>query len=256
MRRIFPLSKFLSRHSPSTEAVGYGKALMLDHMLRRKVGDAAYVRGLQRFYRDRRGQRASFDDLARAHSAAANVDLVPMVSQWVNRVGAPELTGRRRTCRRNERIREVGIRFARRVAAGANRRAVRIRRPGRGSNQHGVQQHTITVRDRSTAFELRTETKPLALEVDPEFDVFRFLDARETAPSLGQMFGDSEVLAVLPAKADAATTQALRSMLEFWGGGAQKIRTITDVEAERLPADRAAADLGRDNALAATSFAS
>ncbi|NDF86104.1 MAG: peptidase M28, partial [Gammaproteobacteria bacterium] len=68
--RDFPLAEFRSRHSPATEAVGYGKALMTFHMLRRRVGDEAYVRGLQRFYREQRGKRASFDDLARAHGAA------------------------------------------------------------------------------------------------------------------------------------------------------------------------------------------
>jgi len=253
----FPLSKFLSRHSPSTEAVGYGKALMLDHMLRRKVGDAAYVRGLQRFYRERRGQRASFDDLARAHGAAANVDLLPMVSQWVNRVGAPELrvTDVRVAAVKDTEKSAYVLRGVLRQVQNAAPFAIDV--PVMVRTDRGVQQHTIAVRDRVTEFELRSETKPLALEVDPEFDVFRFLDARETAPSLSQMFGDSEVLAVLPAKADAATTRALRGMLEFWGGGgAQKIRTITDVEAKRLPADRAVWILGRDNALAANLFAS
>ncbi len=64
--RDFPLTEFRSRHSAATEAVGYGKALMTFHMARRQVGDEAYVRGLQRFYREQRNKRATFDDLARA----------------------------------------------------------------------------------------------------------------------------------------------------------------------------------------------
>ena len=253
----FPLAKFLSRHSPSTEAVGYGKALMLDHMLRRKVGDAAYIRGLQRFYRERRGQRATFDDLARAHSAAANVDLTPMVAQWVSRAGAPDL---RVADVRVEAVKESdGTGYVLRGVLRQLQTAApfELEVPVVLRTERGVQQHTIAVRDRATSFELRSKSQPLALEVDPEFDVFRLLDARETAPSLGQMFGDPEVLAVLPAKADPAIVQALRGMLEFWGGGgAQKIRTITDAEAKQLPTDRAVWILGRENALAATVFAS
>ncbi|NBX44358.1 MAG: hypothetical protein EBR00_04790 [Gammaproteobacteria bacterium] len=73
--RDFPLTEFRSRHSPATEAVGYGKALMTYHMLRRQVGDTVYLRGLQRFYREQRGKQATFMDLASAHGAAAGVDL-------------------------------------------------------------------------------------------------------------------------------------------------------------------------------------
>ena len=40
--RDFPLTAFRSRESASTEAVGYGKALMAFHMLRLAVGDDAF----------------------------------------------------------------------------------------------------------------------------------------------------------------------------------------------------------------------
>jgi hypothetical protein len=40
--RDFPLSEFRSRRSAATEAVGYGKTLMLFHMLRQKLGDDAF----------------------------------------------------------------------------------------------------------------------------------------------------------------------------------------------------------------------
>ena len=43
----FPLTKFRSRHSTATEAIGYGKALMFFHMLRTELGDDAFVKGLR-----------------------------------------------------------------------------------------------------------------------------------------------------------------------------------------------------------------
>lgn len=248
----FPLSAFLSRHSPATEAVGYGKALMLDHMLRRTVGDAAYVRGLQRFYREQRGKRATFDDLARAHSAAANIDLAPMVAQWVRRAGAPDL-------------RVAGVKVVAESGGFLVKGALRQVQPTPFDvdvpvvlrTEAGVQTLKVAARGKSTPFELRTTARPLGLEVDPEFDVFRLLDARETAPSLGQMFGDPEVLAVVPAKADPAMTQAIRGMIEFWGGGgAQKIRIVTDAQVKKLPADRAVWVFGRANSLATRFFGS
>ena len=64
--RDFPLTQFVSRESPATEAVGYGKALMAFHMLRRKLGDEAFTQALRKFYREQLGRRAGFTDLATA----------------------------------------------------------------------------------------------------------------------------------------------------------------------------------------------
>ncbi|MEZ6019887.1 MAG: hypothetical protein R3F17_07225 [Planctomycetota bacterium] len=42
------------------------------------------------------------------------------------------------------------------------------------------------------------DSRPLALSIDLDFDVFRLLDPLETPATIGQLFGASEVLAVLP----------------------------------------------------------
>ncbi|MHC4225019.1 MAG: M1 family metallopeptidase, partial [Planctomycetota bacterium] len=87
----FPLSRFRSRHSGATEAVGYGKSAMLFHMLRKRLGDPTFVRGLQQFYRAFRFKQASFADLAKVFTEVAGEDLGPFFRQWVDREGAPQL---------------------------------------------------------------------------------------------------------------------------------------------------------------------
>jgi len=254
--RDFPLVEFRSRHSPATEAVGYGKALMTFHMLRRRVGDEAYVRGLQRFYREQRGKRASFDDLARAHGAAAKTDLLPFMSQWVQRAGAPELRVKNVTVDTDGVVRGE-------LLQAQKGQAFELEVPIVLRSVSGTENFTVRSAASSTRFELRPKTtvagtaatEPLGLEVDPEFDVFRLLDARETAPSLGQMFGEPEVLAVLPSKAPAAMLDGYRQMLAFWGGGgAQKFVIVEDRDLKRLPADRPAWVFGRENLWSAKLF--
>jgi hypothetical protein len=250
--RDFPLAEFRSRHSPATEAVGYGKALMTFHMARRQVGDEAYVRGLQRFYREQRGRRAGFDDLARAQGAAANADLAPFFRQWVARPGAPDL-----------RLGDVAVsgEGEARVVRGVLRQAQKaepfaIDVPVAVRTIAGTQLFTAKMTGREARFEFAVKGEPLSLEVDPEFDLFRLLDARETAPSLGQVFGDPEIVAVLPSKASPAALAAYREMIAFWGGGnAQKIVVRIDTDKAPLPTDRAVWVFGRDNALAAKWFA-
>jgi hypothetical protein len=244
----FPLTEFRSRHSPATEAVGYGKALMTFHMLRQRVGDAAYVRGLQRFYREQRGKRASFTDLARAHGAAAAVDLDAFMRQWTTREGAPEL--QLRNVRRMPDGRVTGE--LRQIQSGA---PFSLEVPIVVRTAQGVESFVVASVAATTGFELVPKAQPLALEVDPQFDLFRLLHARETAPSLGQMFGEPRVLAVLPAAAPAAELAAYRKMLEFWsGGGAQQFEIVTDRQLKQLPAEQPVWLFGRDNAWAERSF--
>ncbi len=89
----FPLSEFRTRHSAATEAVGYGKSLMLFHMLRQSVGDDAFRTAMSDFYRKNRGKRASFDDIRISFESVTGEDFssfdlppysvpLPMLGQW------------------------------------------------------------------------------------------------------------------------------------------------------------------------------
>lgn len=55
------LHDFTGRHSSATEAVGYGKAMMFFHMLRRQLGDRVFKKSLQAFYRDFKFAHADAD---------------------------------------------------------------------------------------------------------------------------------------------------------------------------------------------------
>ncbi|NIQ08653.1 MAG: M1 family metallopeptidase, partial [Gammaproteobacteria bacterium] len=85
----FALTEFQSRHNAATEAVGYGKSLMMWHMLRRQVGDEQFIRSLQKFYGDNKFKRASFADIRQAFESVTGEDFELFFDQWVNRVGAP-----------------------------------------------------------------------------------------------------------------------------------------------------------------------
>lgn len=248
----FPLTEFRSRHSPATEAVGYGKALMLFHMTRRQIGDDAFRAGLQRFYRDFRGKRASFTDFRRAMEAASKQDLAPLYSEFVERTGAPDLrlTGVRRKVAGNGYLVTGRIEQAQAASPYALQVPLAIR------TASGIETTHVPVTGRRTSFSIVAKSEPLIAELDPEFDLFRLLDVRETAPSLGQLFGDAEVLAVLPAGADAARRKAYEQIIEFWSGGTQQFEIRTDGEVTSLPRDRAVWVFGRDNKLAARWFAS
>ena len=59
----------------------------------------------------------------------------------------------------------------------------------------------VEIDERTRWIELHVESRPASLWVDPMFDVFRYLDPRETPASIGQVFGEPRIPAVLPASA-------------------------------------------------------
>ena len=245
--RDFPLSEFRSRHSAATEAVGYGKTLMLFHMLRARLGDDGFRRWAAGFYREHRGAQASFADVRTSMEALAKADLSRFFADHVGRPGAARL--------------EVAATAAR--DAGGGWQVTGTLRQTQGGTpllldvpvvvQTGGAPvaAVVTLDGAAAAFSVLSGAQPLALHVDPHFDTFRLLDPREIPPSLGQVFGDPKPLAVLPAQAPPAERAAYRTLIEGWRSDSHQPEIRTDADVRSLPADRAVWLLGRGNALAA-----
>jgi aminopeptidase N len=245
----FPLRDFRSRHSAATEAVGYGKTLMGFHMLRQQMGDDAFRQALGTFYKDYRGQRASFSDVQSVFEKVSGQDLGRFFDEWTNRTGAADL---RVT---NVKVTQQDQRY---TISGEIRQqqngAYALEVPVVVATTAGPVITKLQSRDPVTPFSIETTSAPQVVAVDPAFDVFRILDPRETAPSIGQIFGASEVLAVLPSE-PASETEAWRKALSAWQSPSSKITIVTDQEISKLPADLSVWLLGRQNRLAATHFA-
>ncbi len=245
--RDFPLTEFRGRESASTEAVGYGKALMAFHMARLAVGDEAFRKALAAFYRDLRGKRASFDDLRRALETAGGRDLGRFFHDWVARAGAPSLAVEGAWARAgdNGAWRVGGLL---RQVQGGEPFALDV--PMAIQTASGVERHAVRLLGEGQRFEFEAAARPLVLHVDPGFDLFRRLDPRETPPSIGQIFGEPRVLAIVPASAPEGEQRAWRELFEGWSSASHRVEVRTDREVASLPPGRAAWIAGRDNALA------
>ena len=166
--RDFPLAEFRERYSAATEAVGYGKALMGYHALRLHIGDEAFRATFARFYREFKGRRATFRDIQRIGGGrqrqAARVDLRrPDHAGGRAGAGGEGWTGRRPPGRR-------ALRRRRRAAPDPGGRAVSwptspsSSRPSAASRPRPCASTRPSRPSRSP-----TESRPLALSVDPVF---------------------------------------------------------------------------------------
>lgn len=204
----FPLSQFRSRHDATTQAVGYGKSLMLFHMLRQQRGDAAFFAGLKAFYRDYRGRNASFNQLLDSLQADATFR-----EQWLTRSGAPQL----RLAEPKLSAPANGYQLQLTVQQSQSGAPFKLRVPLRirfADPQHAEQREWLNLTQTTQTFSFDLPAKPAQVALDPEFDVFRLADAAELPATLGVLGTPSEKTYVIARKADASLQQAWQAWLE------------------------------------------
>ncbi len=242
----FPLTQFRSRHSAVTEAVGYGKTMMLFHMVRQQLGDKSFVKALHRFYRQYKFKVASFDDVETVFNNVTDDSLEPMFEQWVKRTGSPSL----RVSQAAAKPKGDGYVLSAVIEQTQEDEPYRLKVPI-AIHMEGVAnayQTSIDTDARQYDLELMFPVRPVRLDVDPEFDLFRTLDHNESPPALSQVFGAGQVLVVLPAGASESIRQGYQNLAKGW----QKGRTVNmeiklDNELDELPADRAVWLFGWEN---------
>ncbi len=253
----FPLIDFRSRHSGATEAVGYGKTMMGFHMLRRALGDEVFLSALRDVYRKHRGRKATFDDLRHSFERVSSEvvspgDLSRFFTEWTTRPGAAALE---LAVERVSRV-DGGYRVTGRLEQTQAGEPFVLDVPLALQTAAGLETSVLRLDGRGITFSLEAVERPQALLADPAFDLFRLLDPREIPPSIGQIFGEPEILAILPGSASDGVRKKYRELMAAWNSDSHAVEVRTDAEVEALPADRAVWVLGRDNRFATELFAS
>jgi hypothetical protein len=243
----FPLSKFRSRHDSPTAAVGYGKALMFFHMLRLQLGDDTFRAGLQEFYRKNKFRFASYDDLRTSFETASGKNLVGEFHQWVDRTGAPEL---RATLVSVHGSSSDGYEVTLLLEQIQSDQLYRLRIPVAITMKDEVdaQEIWIDMGEKRLEHKFKVDRRPLRIDVDPRFDLFRRLDVAETPPALSRAFGAKRATFVLPSSAGPALQAAYRELADSWSGaGPESVEVVLDSETQALPADRQVVIAGWEN---------
>ncbi len=245
----FPLTEFRSRHSLATEAVGYGKGLMVFHMLRRELGDAVFRTGLRKFYRQFKFHVASWEDIERTFTEVSGRNLNGFFSQWVDRTGAPELrVGRASVVPEGDGFRLTAV--LKQVQPGPPytlRVPVAVTLWGRTQ----AYQTEVSMNDDQAVLNLLLPAPPERLDIDPAFDLFRRLDYDELPPAVSLALGAHRMLIILPAAAAPARLAAYRSFAQSLApAGPDDVRIALDSKLARLPADSAVLVLGWENRFA------
>jgi hypothetical protein len=220
----FALRRFTERESASTQAVGYGKTMMVHHMVRRLLGDETFFDGLRHFYKDHLFKEASWDDLISSFETVSQRPLAEWFEQWIGRPGAPVLSVARAEgegdgtwieVRQEEPFYDLHV-------------PVHYEAPGQQSKLH-VLLDSATVR-----VELSAGATWVA--VDPDFEVFRKLHRGEIPPGLSQVLGADSTIVVIGSRCTPDLAEAFRKLAEDWGRNHNQV--VVDEEDFKAPDGR------------------
>jgi aminopeptidase N len=176
----FPLSEFRERHNSASQSVGYGKSLMVFHMLRRSLGDDVFWQALRDFYAMHKFEVASWKDLQQAFSRASGRELGWYFDQWVNRTGRPDISLKSAAASRQ------GESYATDFTLAQAGEPFVLDVPVVVSTETGKAETIVHMEGPEKECSLKTSSKPLSLAVDPDFNLFRKLYPEEIPVTIGR----------------------------------------------------------------------
>ena len=186
-----PLSAFRNRTSRSDQAVGYGKAAMVFHMLRDLIGDQAFWAGLQHIARDGLGKEYGWADLQRHFEVVSEVDLDTFFEQWVERPGAPHLT------LFGVDVINTGSAWQVSGNLGQSEPAYELAVPVQLVTEDRVYQQVTNLALTQQGFVFTVAGQPVSLAIDHDNRLFRMLDPTELPATVNDLRASKSPLVVV-----------------------------------------------------------
>lgn len=186
----FPLRDFKQRFNFSSQAIGYGKGMMLFHMLKVRLGETTFTQGLRDLYRNHLGHSISYEEIESSFANTSGKDLKTFFKQWLDRTGAPQLS--------LEQVQLDSLTGAKHQVsfelAQVSAQNYELSVPARVIFKDGSQRtEVLSLTSSHQGFQFTFDKAPKSLEIDPEVDVFRRLDISERPLGFSNVFGAGQI---------------------------------------------------------------
>jgi hypothetical protein len=246
----YPIAGFRHKTDQKDNAIGYQKAAMVFHMLRREVGEEAFWLGLRKVVAERGSAYATWSDLERVFDEVGGQKLRWFFAQWVERAGAPVLEiveASARPAEGGDRRFIVTLRL-RQVQVG--RSSGPVLNPAEGSvprsvdgphrlrvtafvQMGGGQVHRagLAMDSAEQTFVFRVPGQPQGLQVDPDYETFRRLARESLPPMLNLYVTDRERAMALPDQGTDEERMPYRELAGQIASRDQAIKQVTDQHA-------------------------
>lgn len=220
----FPLRDFTVRHDGGSRSVGYGKAAMVFHMIRDKLGDEAFFGAIKTILREKQFQRASWDDWQRAFERQSGTELRWFFDQWLKRKGLPDiqLSG--------YAVTQEAQGFTLDLDLSQQGDIYRLDVPVKILDRSGGEKSLrIRLEEREKRARIDLAQAPAAVVIDDNYDVARRLSAPETPPLIASLIGDDQRIVVLPVR-DGDFYEEVIAGWRAQGGKIKSAESLSDAE--------------------------
>lgn len=241
----FPLSQFKGRTGMASQAIGYGKLVMVLDMLRLELGDAIFLKALRNLFITQKYRHAGFDVLRGHFEAASGKKLNVFFRQWVRAKGAPELELADASYENFQDEYRLSLNILQKQKRPLFNMTLPVAVWVEGSDKPHIQNLMLEPKSSQT-MRLLVKGKPQSVLLDPYYNLFRKLDPREAPTSIGQSYGAQAVVAILSRRETKPLRQGYAQFVRKLGKPTKQFDDTT-----YLPVPKAALWLfGRNNNVA------
>ena len=243
----FPVRDFVNRNNSAQEAVGYGKVLMMNNMLRVDVGDSLFLEAYRKFYNDFRYKKASFTDIENCFETVSGKDFKTFFNQWINRKGAPKIKLDNVICKQNGT--KFNLKFDLLQTQESNVFDINIPVFILFDNDTVYEQKLLSMNKKNQSYNFEFTKRPSKLMIDPQFNIMRKLDKQEIPSTLSQLFGQKETILILPSKSKNLKSYEILANLWKQNQKAQgfDLQIIYDNKIDKLPENTGVWIIGAEN---------
>ncbi|MFH0882660.1 MAG: M1 family aminopeptidase [bacterium] len=225
----FPLSDFTSRTTAGTRTIGYGKSMMVFHMVEKKIGHDPFWIALRKLYAERQFTRVSWSDIFDYFTETSGEDFRVFQKQWINRTGAPEFAVENVQTHFSKN--GARIEFDLKQAQQGDPFVVDVPITVKLDGDSVFMDVLRGVRGRMYHARVEVPGHPVELEIDPDFHLFRVLDPKEAPPTLAGFYGADNPVVVVPES--GAMAESYRQFAEnFFRRGNAEIITASQYSSE------------------------
>lgn len=174
----YPLKKFVSKEEDFDNEIGYGKGSMVFHDLRRLVGDDIFFNTLKVIIARYGGRIASWDDFKSEFEKSYGKSLSAFFHQWLDRTRGPKLSLKNITLEVKEKAYVINGNV---IQSGD---IYMLNLPIVVLTEQGKKEFILNTEERNKEFSFSVSDKPLSIEIDPDYHVFRIIPDKDLHPCL------------------------------------------------------------------------
>ena len=196
----YPVTNFSSRSDQTDRAIGYGKVMMIFHMLRKlldQYDETVFVQVIQETYTKYRWQPIGWSIWQREFERRLGQKLNWFFEQWLHQTGMPEIA------LNNVKVEHVDGRWEAKfevVTKAPIERDLKYRLLVRTLSSTGTTDYIAFIQNNEQGITLSGSGELMSIRLDPNFNLFRRIYPGEMPLTLAQFFGDSEGVMVIPSQ--------------------------------------------------------